>query len=112
MTLLSRKAENITMNLDPNHFKALLDACNEWNTLDITYAGGGAHKQPDGGYLMQAEIYVYVQVPNGENVERLGQGFRGELNFTENDQDDSEQDALEDAPIPSDHETSQNDQES
>lgn len=63
-------------NID--HLMAVLKYLNSWNTLELGLQGSGASKLRDGGYLLDAEIFVSASVPNGAAVDRASRLLRGE----------------------------------
>lgn len=99
------------MNLKPENFSALLEDLKQWGDYDLTFAGGGAHKRPDGGYLVEAEIYLYVDLPNGDEVQKVMEILKNGADFV-SVQADSTLDEDEASPVPDQSQTAQTDQES
>ena len=99
------------MNVKPENFSALLAYLKKWDDFELTFAGGGAHKRSDGGYLVEAEIYLYIAVPNGDEVEKIMHVLKDGQDFV-NEEVDSEPDADAVSPTQDQSQTAQTDQES
>ena len=99
------------MNVKPENFSALLAYLKKWDDFELTFAGGGSHKRPDGGYLVEAEIYLYIDVPNGDEVQKIMDVLKDGQDFV-SEEADSEPDADEASPAQDQSQTAQTDQES
>jgi len=99
------------MELTTENFCALLQDLKQWGDLELTYAGGGAHKRKDGGYLLQAELYLHVDLPNGDEVTKVINVLKGEIDLSA-EEADSSPDEDEASQAPDQSQTAETDQES